>query len=170
MKQPIIYWTYLQENPWNLYIAATEKGLCYVGAHNGTFEEFQNWVNKVKSSSLLIENQEYLTPYAVQISDYLNRKRTNFSVPMDLKGTEFQQSVWKVLCEIPYGETTTYSAIATKVKKPLAVRAVGTAIGKNPILITVPCHRVIGKNGKLTGYRGGIEMKKQLLELERSCL
>ncbi len=167
MKYPTVYWTLLQVNKWNLYIGATEKGLCYVGAHNGTFEELLQWVEKEKPNSLLIEDGEQLTPYAIQILEYLTKKRTVFTIPLDLKGTAFQQSVWKELCKIPYGETTSYSTIAEKISKPNAVRAVGTAIGRNPILITVPCHRVIGKNGALTGYRGGLEMKKQLLIIER---
>ncbi|RXZ77651.1 methylated-DNA--[protein]-cysteine S-methyltransferase [Paenibacillaceae bacterium] len=84
------------------------------------------------------------------------------------RGTPFQKAVWKALCEIPYGQTRSYSDIAHQIQKSAAVRAVGTAIGTNPILITVTCHRVIGKNGSLTGYRGGMEMKMILLELERN--
>ena len=167
MKYPTVCWTLLQVNKWNLYIAATEKGLCYVGAHNGTFEGLLQWVEKEKPNSLLIEDGQQLAPYAIQILEYLTKKRSVFTIPLDLKGTAFQQSVWKELCKIPYGETTSYSTIAEKISKPNAVRAVGTAIGRNPILITVPCHRVIGKNGALTGYRGGLEMKKQLLIIER---
>jgi len=75
--------------------------------------------------------------------------------------------VWKALNEIPYGQTKTYSDIAHSINKPAAVRAVGAAIGANPILLAVPCHRIVGKNGTLTGYRGGLEMKKKLLELEK---
>ena len=86
---------------------------------------------------------------------------------MDLHGTPFQQSVWKALQEIPYGQTVSYSDIAERIEKPNAVRAVGTAIGANPVLIIVPCHRVIAKSGKLSGFRAGLEMKEQLLGLEK---
>ncbi|MDM8102298.1 methylated-DNA--[protein]-cysteine S-methyltransferase [Oceanobacillus oncorhynchi] len=86
---------------------------------------------------------------------------------MDLKGTAFQESVWEALQHIPYGETVSYMNIAEKIEKPKAVRAVGAAIGANPVMILVPCHRVIAKDGKLTGFRGGIPMKESLLELER---
>ncbi len=170
MKKPIIYWTKLQASGWNLYIAATEKGLCYVGNHNGTFEELLHWAKKTIPDFLVKEDREQLTPYGIQISEYLTSKRITFTIPLDYKGTIFQQSVWKALCGIPYGETTSYSSIAERIQKPTAVRAVGAAIGKNPLLITIPCHRVLGKNGALTGYRGGLEMKKQLLILEEERL
>ena len=98
---------------------------------------------------------------------YLEGKRKIFTVPFDFNGTAFQLAVWNALCEIPYGQTKSYSDIANYINKPAAVRAVGAAIGANPVLITVPCHRVVGKNGSLTGYRGGLEMKTQLLDLER---
>ncbi len=94
--------------------------------------------------------------------------RKNFTIPFDFHGTTFQLDVWKALSEIPYGQTKSYSEIANQIQKPRAVRAVGSAIGANPILITVPCHRVIGKNGALTGYRGGMEMKTKLLKLEHN--
>ena len=107
-----------------------------------------------------------MKPYATELIDYLEGRRKEFTLPMDLHGTAFQQSVWKVLQEIPYGQTVSYTDIAELIQKPSAVRAVGTAIGANPVLITVPCHRVIAKSGKLTGYRGGLEMKELLLGLE----
>jgi methylated-DNA-[protein]-cysteine S-methyltransferase len=85
------------------------------------------------------------------------------------KGTEFQQKVWAALCEIPYGETRTYGEIAAAIGSPKAARAVGMACNRNPVWITIPCHRVVGSNGSLTGYAGGLEMKKFLLELEATC-
>jgi len=96
----------------------------------------------------------------------LDGQRKNFTAAITLHGTAFQQSVWQALLEIPHGETVSYSDIAERIGNPKAVRAVGTAIGANPMLIIVPCHRVIGKNGSLTGFRGGLEMKIQLLDLE----
>ena len=115
-----------------------------------------------------MENNEILRPYSVELSEYLQGQRQHFSLPVALEGTSFQKEVWDALCAIPYGKTCSYSDIANHIQRPAAVRAVGTAIGANPLLITVPCHRVIGKNGTLTGYRGGLEMKTKLLELERS--
>jgi O-6-methylguanine DNA methyltransferase len=89
-----------------------------------------------------------------------------FSVPLDMQGTDFQVSVWNQLVKIPYGETRSYSQVAEAVGRPKAVRAVGAANSNNPIAIIVPCHRVIGSGGKLTGYGGGLPLKKRLLELE----
>ena len=96
----------------------------------------------------------------------MENKRETFTFPIDAYGTEFQLSVWNTVREIPYGETYSYSEIAERIQSPNAVRAVGAAVGANPLLITIPCHRVIGKDGKLTGFRGGLEMKKALLKLE----
>lgn len=166
----IIYWTLLNYKDWKMFLAATDKGLCFVGSQNKPFDEVAHWAEKAFPGSSLKENVERLQPYAGQITEYLDGVRKSFSIPFDYNGTEFQQAVWKALCEIPYGETKSYSDIAHHIQKPSAVRAVGTAIGKNPILITVPCHRVVGKDGSLTGFRGGLDMKKQLLDLERSCL
>ncbi|MGL4476919.1 MAG: methylated-DNA--[protein]-cysteine S-methyltransferase, partial [Aeromonas veronii] len=90
-----------------------------------------------------------------------------FSLPLAAHGTTFQQAVWQALCDIPYGETRSYSDIARAIGKPDAVRAVGAANGRNPLSIIVPCHRVIGQNSSLTGYAGGLEIKKTLLALER---
>ena len=101
-----------------------------------------------------------------QLSQYFDRKSFSFSVPMDTSGTHFQQSVWQALINIPYGEVASYRDIANSIHNPKAVRAVGAANGKNPISIIVPCHRVIGSDGSLTGYAWGIERKKWLLEHE----
>ena len=101
-----------------------------------------------------------------QISEYLHGQRRNFDFPYELHGTEFQKKVWDALRQIPYGETRTYKDIATVVGNPKASRAVGMANHKNPLMIVVPCHRVIGTGGKLVGYAGGLDMKKALLDLE----
>ncbi len=103
-----------------------------------------------------------------QIIEYLNGRRTDFDFPYELSGTEFQKRVWKELCHIPYGETRTYKQLAEAIGHPKASRAVGLANSKNPVAIAVPCHRVIGSNGSLTGYAGGLDMKKALLQLERT--
>lgn len=101
-----------------------------------------------------------------QLSDYFNGRIATFSLPLAAQGTPFQMSVWQALTTIPYGETWSYQQLANAIGNPKAVRAVGLANGKNPISIIVPCHRVIGKSGKLTGYAGGVERKQKLLELE----
>jgi methylated-DNA-[protein]-cysteine S-methyltransferase len=103
---------------------------------------------------------------AAQVDEYLTGKRIQFDFPYKLHGTAFQLAVWQALREILYGQTRTYQEIANAIGHPRATRAVGVAIGKNPLQIVVPCHRVIGTNGKLTGYAGGLAMKKALLDLE----
>lgn len=101
-----------------------------------------------------------------QLSEYVTKKRKNFDIPMDPDGTEFQKTVWRALLTIPYGQVRTYQEQAESINNPKAIRAVGTANGKNPISILIPCHRVIGKDGKLRGYAGGLDSKDNLLKLE----
>lgn len=101
-----------------------------------------------------------------QICAYLAGRLRDFDFPFELRGTGFQKRAWEALCRIPYGETRTYKQVAAELGNPKACRAVGLANNRNPLMIVVPCHRVIGTNGALTGYAGGLEMKKALLELE----
>lgn len=109
-----------------------------------------------------------LTDYTYgQITEYLQGKRKVFDFPYTLCGTKFQKKVWHELCKIPYGKTARYKEIAAAIGNPKACRAVGAANNKNPIIIAVPCHRVIGSDGKPVGYAGGIEMKEALLNLEQ---
>lgn len=161
-----VFWAVLESGQWDLYIAATEKGLCYVGSPGEDFQGFTGRIHKRFPGAELMEDKEALKPYLNELGEYIEGTRQTFSIPLDVKGTAFQEAIWEALKEIPFGTTFSYSDIAHKIGRPSAVRAVGTAIGANPVLITVPCHRVIGKNGAITGYRGGIEMKQYLLELE----
>ncbi|HEY2492812.1 MAG TPA: methylated-DNA--[protein]-cysteine S-methyltransferase [Paenibacillus sp.] len=163
----LIYWTLLTHEDWNMYIAATSAGLCFIGSQNHPFEEMTHWAKSRFPGSTFSQDDEKLQPYAAELIEYLQGTRKSFTAPFDFHGTPFQLAVWNALCSIPYGQTKSYSDIANQIQKPAAVRAVGTAIGANPVLITVPCHRVIGKNGALTGYRGGIDMKTKLLALEQ---
>lgn len=166
-NENIIYWTRVSHGQWNIYMAATTEGLCYAGPYNAPFDELAAWAKKRLPAYSLVENNSVLGPYAKELIEYMEGKRKEFTMPLDLHGTPFQQSVWKALQEIPFGQTVSYSDIAERIQNPKSVRAVGAAIGANPLLITVPCHRVIGKNGNLTGFRGGLDMKKQLLALEQ---
>lgn len=101
-----------------------------------------------------------------QLREYFDGKRKEFSLRLDMRGTAFQKDVWEALLAIPYGETTSYGEIAKKIGRPSASRAVGAANGANPIPIVVPCHRVIGSTGKLTGFGGGLDVKEKLLGIE----
>ncbi|NLL75964.1 MAG: methylated-DNA--[protein]-cysteine S-methyltransferase [Clostridiales bacterium] len=110
---------------------------------------------------------ELLKEAGRQLTEYLNRQRKKFDLPLRVEGTEFQQKVWNTLQEIPYGATCTYGELAQKIGQPKAARAVGGANNKNPIMIFIPCHRVIGADGSLVGFGGGLDMKEYLLNLEK---
>ncbi len=111
-------------------------------------------------------NHPVLQDATKQLEEYFSGKRKSFLLPLDFQGTEFQKKVWEALLTIPFGETRSYAQIAEQVNSPKAVRAVGAANGKNPISIIAPCHRVIGSNGDLTGFAGGLAAKTLLLSLE----
>ena len=138
----------------SLYLVATETHLI-----NIQFTQPQK---------ALLQTKELLSMATIQLDEYFQGKRTTFSLPFKLTGTPFQLAVWKELQNIPYGQTTSYKEIAQKINKPKACRAVGMANNKNPLPIIIPCHRVIGSNGKLIGYAGGLNLKNYLLELEKS--
>ncbi|KEK21953.1 methylated-DNA--[protein]-cysteine S-methyltransferase [Bacillus gaemokensis] len=164
----IIYWTLLVYKKWHMHLAATPQGLCFIGSQQQDFDELTTWAKKRFPKHTLVQDNLQLQPYIQELIEYLEKQREVFTCPIDIQGTPFQLTVWNALREIPYGKTYSYSDIAQHIQKPKSVRAVGTAIGANPLLITIPCHRVIGKNGRLTGFRGGLEMKEKLLALEKS--
>ena len=116
-----------------------------------------------------LEDDTRLRAVREQLTEYFGGARTAFEIPLSLEGTAFQRRVWTALCEIPYGETISYGELARRIGQPTAVRAVGLANGSNPIAIIVPCHRVIGANGTLTGYGGGLPTKARLLDLEKGA-
>jgi O-6-methylguanine DNA methyltransferase len=104
-----------------------------------------------------------------QLKEYFSRKRTQFDIKLDLIGTPFQLSVWKALISVGYGKTASYRYIANKIGQPQAVRAVANAIGKNPVAVVIPCHRIVRMDGSVGGYRWGAKLKSKLLELEAGC-
>jgi O-6-methylguanine DNA methyltransferase len=116
------------------------------------------------------ESAEPTAPCVKQLEEYFAGARREFTMPLDLRGTEFQKRCWQALVEIPYGRTCTYADVARAVGKPRAFRAVGLANNRNPVAIVVPCHRVIGSDGSLTGYGGGLDVKEVLLRLEGALL
>ena len=127
-----------------------------------------DFINKDVQKEIIEENETALLKEAIkQLNEYLDGKRIFFDLPLDPKGTEFQKKVWNALKEIPFGETRSYGEIAKIIGNEKASRAVGMANNKNPIAIIVPCHRVIGANGKLVGYAGGLDIKEKLLNLEK---
>lgn len=136
-------------------ITAEEKDGCIVSLHIG-----ETCRGEYKKTELLSRCES-------QLMEYFDGKRISFDIPVALTGTAFQQSVWQALMDIPYGETITYSQLAQRTGRPKAARAAGAACGANPLLIIVPCHRVVGQKG-LTGYAGGLDSKKTLLKIEKS--
>lgn len=123
-----------------------------------------HWIEFCDSKSIEIEKDSIIQS---QFTEYEKGARKSFDLPLHIIGTEFQKKVWAALLEIPYGETRSYQEIAIRIGNPKAVRAVGGACNRNPIGIIIPCHRVVGKNGSLTGYAGGLDYKKMLLEHEK---
>jgi methylated-DNA-[protein]-cysteine S-methyltransferase len=105
-----------------------------------------------------------------ELRDFFDGKKTSFSVPLHFEGTDFQERVWRQIARIPFGETLTYSELAERADAPQAVRAAGTATGRNPLAVIIPCHRVVGKHGALGGFAGGLNRKRILLELETKAL
>jgi len=131
---------------------------------NGTIT--QVFFAKERSPAAQGQETPLLRQAAEQLRQYLAGQRQNFSLPLAPRGTEFQMQVWQALQSIPYGQTRSYKQIAGQIGRPAACRAVGMANNRNPIIIIIPCHRVIGANGHLTGYGGGLEVKQHLLGLE----
>lgn len=124
--------------------------------------------NRVRLAALVEDLQHpILLKTAQQLNEYFAGKRQQFDLPLDFEGTAFQQQVWQALLTIPFGETRSYKQIAEQIGNVKAVRAVGAANGKNPISIIAPCHRVVGANGKLVGFAGGLENKEILLKIEK---
>jgi O-6-methylguanine DNA methyltransferase len=150
-----------------IYVAATHQGICRISLPAHPVEYFFRIIIDRYSPSILIQNNKLFDYLYIQLEEYLTGRRAVFSIPLDLRGTPFQSEVWEALGEIPYGETRSYREIAGRIGRPKAVRAVGQANHLNPIPILIPCHRVIGAQGELVGYGGGIPLKKHLLSLEK---
>lgn len=155
----------------NLHIATCDGALCYLGfEYKGYREELYAWLGRyLKAFDVTPEHGEHAALRG-ELEKYFEGKLRKFRVKTHLFGTDFQLQVWTALRTIPYGATVSYRHIAEAIGNPDATRAVGGAIGKNPIAIVIPCHRVIGEDGKLTGFAGGIDRKKKLLQLEGAIL
>ncbi len=153
-----MYYCYLDTLIGELLLAGEQDELALIGFPEGSMRR--------DPESDWIYNEAPLATVRQQLSEYFAGERKSFDVPLALEGTEFQVSVLEALLDIPYGETTSYGAIAKQIGRPKAVRAVGAANGRNPIPIIVPCHRVIGSSGDLTGFGGGLDTKAALLRLE----
>ncbi|HZK53761.1 MAG TPA: methylated-DNA--[protein]-cysteine S-methyltransferase [Desulfosporosinus sp.] len=173
--QSVYFWTErvtIKDLEVELTVASTEVGLCWLGLGPSIEEEqtLRTWASRWLPKYFLIRKREPNSEAILQLQEYLSEKRKAFTIPFHQLGTPFQRQVWKELLRIPYGETRSYGEIATKIENVKGQRAVGMANHRNPIGVMVPCHRVIGKNGNLTGYAGGLDIKQRLLELEGAIL
>jgi methylated-DNA-[protein]-cysteine S-methyltransferase len=152
------FWTVVDTPIDPLLLVGDETGLCAL------------WMQPHEPPAGAVRDDDALAPAATQLAEYFAGERTRFELTLSPHGTAFQQKVWLALREIPFGRTTTYGEIAADLGQPTASRAVGLANGRNPLAVVVPCHRVIGADGSLTGFGGGLPRKRWLLEHERSVL
>jgi methylated-DNA-[protein]-cysteine S-methyltransferase len=158
MESEIVY-TYMKSPNGSILLARSEAGLTRINFQEGT--------HKVQPGASWRREDGPLLEAIDQLRAYFDGSRRAFDLPLAPEGTSFQQEVWRALQDIPCGETTTYGEIARRIGRPTASRAAGAANGQNPLPIVIPCHRVIGAKGQLTGYAGGLKIKKALLEHER---
>jgi len=149
-----------------IYIASSEKGVCKISLTHASADEFRTWIKRHFPEHEIVDSRQQNKEAIEQIRLYLARKLRKFDLEIDMIGTEFQKKVWRETMKIPYGETVTYSMLARRIHRPNSQRAVGNALGANPLPIIVPCHRVIASDGSLGGYTGGIKIKEFLLGLE----
>ena len=154
-----------------LQLGTFEGRLCLCDWLNGRHREAtEQRLKKMLKADFVEQPSEVTEAARLQLDAYFRRERTRFDLPLLFVGTEFQKTVWAELLRIPYGTTISYGAMAQSLGMPKAVRAVANANGANPIIIIAPCHRVIGSNGTLTGYGGGLDAKRYLLQLEANAL
>ncbi len=167
-KTTVLYWSSMSSPKGLIVVMATERGVCWTGTPGTPVDEGFAWLRRKMQIDRMIEGEEIapLQRAMDELRRYLTGERVQFTCPLDLHGTAFQVMVWEELFRIPYGETRTYREIAYTIGRPKAVRAVGAANGANPVAIIVPCHRVIGSDGTLTGYGGGLPTKAWLLSQE----
>ena len=157
-----VYFTRAQSPAGPILLALSARGLLKL--------EFDRGQSAQGDNQTWQESAPALSPWLRQLDEYFSGHRQQFSLPLDLRGTDFQLQCWRALLDIPYGETCTYRTIAQAISHPRAFRAVGMSNNRNPIAIVVPCHRVIASDGSLCGYGGGLDIKRKLLDLEQSSL
>ncbi len=148
-------------------IASTEKGVCKIALPEEGQGDFFKWLRVHFGPQNVSEDKSKNEGVLAELESYLAGERREFQSPLDLRGTEFQMKVWKEVMAIPYGTVCSYRDIAERIGHPRAYRAVGMATRTNPVPLIVPCHRVIGSDGSLRGYGGGLALKERLLRLER---
>jgi methylated-DNA-[protein]-cysteine S-methyltransferase len=151
-----------------LRLAVTQAGVARIGLPRSSGPGFAGWLRTTFADAERAPWLPLVDKLSQELGEYFAGRRREFSLPLDLRGTEFQRAVWREIAAIPYGETRTYGEIAAAAGNPRAVRAAGTATGNNPVPILIPCHRVIAAKGRLGGFSGGLDAKRRLLALERA--
>ncbi len=168
-KNEWVAWTSVCLQDWQFHLATTQRGLCLVAVDDSD-EQFIGDLQRRYPQASVNRRDHELSSYVKELAQYLAGVRSEFDLPLDIEGTPFQLQTWRALSEIPYGETRTYGQVARTIGRPQAARAVGGACNKNPVMLFVPCHRVVGSNGSLVGFGGGLALKRALLKLEQAAL
>lgn len=156
----------LETSNWTLELYSSEAGLVALGLSADARPKLERWLARFYDGERVYPAETGHDLYRCQLEEYFDGRRRLFELPLDLRGSAFQKDVWTAVANIPFGCTASYGQIAQLVGRPRASRAVGAADGQNPVPIVVPCHRVIGSDGSLTGYSSGLPLKRQLLALE----
>lgn len=162
-----LYIDKVENDIWSGFLIVSDRGLAYVSHYTKNLNDVTSWQTKNHPNSILVSDSEKVAPYKKQFEEYLKGERYEFDFPVDLKGSPFQMEVWNALLDIPYGQTSSYLDLALKLNRDhKSAQAIGGAVGANPLSIVYPCHRVVGNDGSLTGYAGGLQIKKALLNHE----
>ena len=165
-KDELIHYGFIDCSMGNMLVAATDTGVCLTEINNHPLLAEEYLAKRYPQARLHPGTDEPFNEWKHLAGLYMDQVNVPFPTPLDVRGTPFQIQVWQALMQIPCGQTSTYGDIANSIRKPTAARAVGAAVGHNPIAVHIPCHRVIGKNGGLTGFRWGLDRKIVLLERE----
>lgn len=161
-----LYWEKIPSPLGHLTAVFSPYGLCRLAFPNEPLEKVTASLKSVFPRATIKEKPGVAKELSQQLQEYFSCHRQSFDVPLDLRGTPFQLSVWEALAQVPYGTTKTYGELAKAIGRPKAFRAVGRAVGSNPVGIIIPCHRIIGARGDLRGFGGGLDIKEKLLALE----
>lgn len=163
---PTLYATHFGSSIGQLTVASSAQGLAYLALPRANGRGFEGWCCRYAADHAIREDAGPNRQVIEQVAEFLAGEREVFDLPLDLRATPFQLDVYRVVAQIPYGESLAYGEVARRVGRAAAVRAVGAANGANPVPLVIPCHRVVASNGHLQGYSGGLDLKRKLLAME----
>ncbi len=150
----------------HITVVKSAQGVCFIGLPSTTLKQVEVWARRHIPGESLTSSPEPFERERRELQEYFNGRRSEFTFPLDRRGTPFSHKVLEAVHRVPYGETTTYGQIARRIGRPRAARAVGRTVAANPLPLVIPCHRIVGTGGALTGFGGGLPLKEQLLQLE----